>query len=89
MALGAQAADVLRSVMGQGMVITALGVLGGLAGAAVLTRVMAGVLFGVTARDPVTFLAVSVFLAVVAMLACYLPARRAMKTDPVVALRYE
>ena len=89
MALGAQAADVLRSVMGQGMVITALGVLGGLAGAAVLTRVMAGLLFGVTARDPVTFLAVSVFLAVVAMLACYLPARRAMKTDPVVALRYE
>ena len=89
MALGAQAADVLRSVMGQGMVITALGVLGGLAGAAALTRVMAGLLFGVTARDPVTFLAVSVFLAVVAMLACYLPARRAMKTDPVVALRYE
>jgi putative ABC transport system permease protein len=89
MALGAQAADVLREVLGQGLIITALGVLAGLAGAAALTRVMAGLLFGVTARDPATFLGVSLFLAAVAVLACYLPARRAMNTDPIVALRYQ
>jgi putative ABC transport system permease protein len=88
-ALGAQRWDVLRLVMGQGMILTLAGVMLGLAAAYGLTRVMAGLLFGVGATDAMTFAGVAVLIVAVAALACYMPARRATKVDPLVALRYE
>ena len=88
-ALGANGLEVLRLVLGDGMKMTLMGVAAGFAGALGLTRLMGSLLYGVSATDPLTFLSVATLLALVALAACYLPARRAMRVDPVVALRYE
>jgi putative ABC transport system permease protein len=89
MALGAQMSDVLKLVLKGGMALALFGIAAGLAGAFVLTRWMTTLLFGVKPTDALTFIAVSVCLFVTALLACYLPARRATRVDPLVALRYE
>jgi putative ABC transport system permease protein len=89
MALGAERRDVLRLVIGKGLKLALIGVAIGIAGALVLTRFLASVLYGVKPADPLTFIAVSLTLIAVALLACYIPARRASKVDPMVALRYE
>ncbi|MEY2498980.1 MAG: hypothetical protein QOD12_2536 [Verrucomicrobiota bacterium] len=89
MALGANAGDVMKMILREGSALVALGLIIGLAGAFGLTRLLASLLFGVGAGDPLTYAGVSILLALVAMLACYLPARRATKVDPMVALRCE
>jgi len=88
-ALGAERSDVLRLVVGQGTVLAVSGVAVGLAGALALTRVMRSLLFGVSATDPAIFAGAAAFLAAVALLASYIPARRAMAVDPTVSLRYD
>jgi putative ABC transport system permease protein len=89
MALGAQRSDVLRLIIGQGLKVVAAGVAIGLAAALALSRVAKSLLFGVTATDPLTFAGVALLLVIVAMIACFIPARRAAKTDPMVSLRRE
>jgi len=89
MALGAQVNDVLKLVLKQGMMLVVIGEIIGLVGALALTRLIRGLLFGVTPNDATTFVVVAAVLGIVALLACYFPARRATKVDPLIALRYE
>jgi putative ABC transport system permease protein len=89
MALGAERRDVLKMVVGQGIKLALIGVAIGIAGALVLTRFLSSLLYGVTPTDALTFVAVSLILIAVALAACYIPARRASRVDPMVALRYE
>jgi predicted permease len=89
MALGAQPVDIVKLVLGEGLRLGLVGVLVGIASALALTRVMRNLLYGVSATDPLTFFAVSAVLVGVALAACYLPARRAARVDPIVALRFE
>ena len=89
MALGAEKRDVLRMVVGQGFKLALIGVAIGIAGSIGLTRFLVSLLYDVKPTDPLTFIAVSLILIAVALLACYIPARRAAKVDPMVALRYE
>ena len=89
MALGAQPGEVLRLVLRQGMFLVSIGVAAGLAGALALRSLITGLLFQVKASDPATLVSVALLLIGVALLACYIPARRATKVDPLVALRYE
>jgi ABC-type antimicrobial peptide transport system permease subunit len=89
MALGAQPGDVMLLVLGEGLRMALVGVMVGLVGAFGLTRLMESQLVGVTARDPLTFIAVGILLTLVSLLACYVPARRAVRVDPLWALRSE
>ena len=89
LALGAQTSDVLRLILGQGAKMALIGVAIGIAAALGLTRLMANMIFGVSAHDPLTFAGVALILVAVALAACYVPARRAMRVDPIAALRYE
>ncbi|HEX5886277.1 MAG TPA: FtsX-like permease family protein, partial [Pyrinomonadaceae bacterium] len=89
MALGAQGRDVLKMVIGQGMLLVLIGVGCGLVGAFGMTRVMSSLLFNVSTTDPATFGGIAALFVAVAIIACYIPARRAMKVDPLIALRYE
>jgi len=88
-ALGADRAAVVRMIIGQGARLVVIGLVVGLGGAYLATKLIESLLFGVTAKDPFTFAAVAVLLAIVALLACYIPALRATKVDPMDALRYE
>ncbi len=89
LALGAQHADVTKMILRDGLKLVLIGIALGISGALALTRALARFLYGVLPNDPATFIAVPIVLAVVALVACYIPARRAMKVDPIVALRYE
>jgi putative ABC transport system permease protein len=89
LALGARPGQVLAPVIGQGLRLTTIGLALGFAAALAVSRLLSGLLFGIKATDPLTFLGVAILLTLVAMAACYIPARRAMRVDPIVALRYE
>jgi len=88
MALGAQHRDILKLMLGQGMILVAIGAVLGVAGAVVLSRLISGLIYGVTATDPPTFLGVSLLLIAVALFACYLPSRRAARAQPLTSLRH-
>ena len=87
LALGADRPTILKLVLGQGLLLTAIGLAAGLAGAVILTRTLSGLVYGVGTLDPITFIAVPVLLAVIALLACVIPARRAASVDPITTLR--
>ena len=87
MSLGAQPSDILKMVISKGLILTLIGVAIGVAGSFFVTRLMTGMLFQVKTTDPVTFIGVSVLLMIIGLIACYIPARRATKVDPMVALR--
>jgi putative ABC transport system permease protein len=89
MALGAKTRDVLRLIIWQGMRLTLIGVGLGLLGSFALTRLLERLLFGVSSTDPLTFASISLLLAIVALLSCYIPARRAAKVDPMAALHHQ
>jgi ABC-type antimicrobial peptide transport system permease subunit len=89
MAIGAEGGDIIRLIVGQGMRLTLSGVVLGLVFAFVFTRLMSSLLFRVSATDPITFVGVAALLGLVGVLSCYVPARRAMRVDPVVVLRDE
>ncbi len=89
LALGAKAGDVLKLIVRQGMALALTGVALGLAASLALTRVMTGLLFDVRATDPLTFVTISLLLTLVALLACWIPARRATKVDPIIAIRHD
>ena len=86
-ALGAQRKTILRMVLSQGLALALAGAVVGLAGALIVSHLMAGLLYGVSPSDPLTFIGLTVVLLIVALAACYFPARRAMRVDPIVALR--
>jgi putative ABC transport system permease protein len=88
-ALGASAADIFRLVIGQGLALTLAGIAIGLAGAFGVTRALSGLLYGVSSTDALTFIGLSLVLGIVAMMACYLPARKASSVDPMIALRHQ
>ena len=89
LSLGAQRRDILRLLLRQGIMLAGIGIALGLIGASAATQTLRSLLFGVSPTDPVTFIAITLLLGVVTLLACYLPARRATKVDPLVALRHE
>lgn len=89
MALGAQSGDVMRLIVGQGLVLALTSIVIGLVGSVALTRLMKGLLFGISATDPLTLVAISLLLALIGLLASWIPARRASRVDPMEALRYE
>jgi putative ABC transport system permease protein len=88
-ALGAQRGDVLRMVVQEGAVLVGIGIVAGIAGALAMTQFLRSLLFEIKPTDPATFAGAGILLVTVAMVACYIPARRAMRVDPMVALRYE
>jgi ABC-type antimicrobial peptide transport system permease subunit len=89
MALGAQRGDLLRLVVGEGILLVVVGSAVGVVAAMGVMHLMSAMLYGIHANDPATFAAVAILLNLVALLACFIPARRAMRVDPIVALRYE